>query len=48
MKANGIPIAATFVALTLVRLITDAKTHITGTPQKFDPMEMMRRQRERE
>ena len=30
--------------MTLVRVITNAKTHITGTPQKFDPMEMMRRQ----
>ncbi len=28
--------------MTLVRVITGAKTHITGTPQKFDPMEMMR------
>ena len=34
--------------MTLVRVITDAKTHITGTPQKFDPMEMMRRQRDKE
>ncbi len=31
--------------VTLVRLITNAKTHIIGTPQKFDPMERMRRQR---
>ncbi len=30
--------------MTLARVITNAKTHITGTPQKFDPMEMMRRQ----
>ncbi len=29
--------------MTLVRMITDARTHITGTPQKFDPAEMMRR-----
>ncbi len=35
-------------SMTLVRLITNAKTHITGTPQKFDPMEMMRRQRDKE
>jgi hypothetical protein len=28
--------------MTLLRTITDAKTHITGTPTKFDPMEMMR------
>jgi hypothetical protein len=34
--------------MTLVRLITDAKSHITGTPQKLNPMEMMRRQRDRE
>jgi len=27
--------------MTLQRLITDAKTHITGTPTKFDPMKMM-------
>src|SRR5712692_3353830 len=32
-------------SMTLVRLITDAKTHITGTPEKIDPMERMRRQR---
>lgn len=30
--------------MTLVRVITSAKSHITGIPQKFDPMEMMRRQ----
>jgi hypothetical protein len=29
-------------SMTVTRLITDAKDHITGTPQKFDPMEMMR------
>ena len=29
--------------MTLLRVITDAKTHITGTPEKFDPVEMMRR-----
>ena len=34
--------------MTLIRALTDAKTHITGTPQKFDPMEMMRRQRDKE
>ncbi len=34
--------------MTLVRVLTNAKTHITGTPQKFDPMEMMRRQRDKE
>jgi hypothetical protein len=28
--------------MTVTRLITDAKDQITGTPQKFDPMEMMR------
>jgi hypothetical protein len=27
--------------MTLQRLITGAKTHITGTPTKFDPMKMM-------
>jgi hypothetical protein len=26
----------------LVKVITDAKDHITGTPTKFDPMQMMR------
>jgi hypothetical protein len=30
------------VTMTLTRQITDAKTHITGTPQRFDPAEMMR------
>lgn len=30
--------------MTLTKVLTNAKTHITGTPQKFDPMEMMRRQ----
>lgn len=34
--------------MTLVRVISNAKTHITGTPQKFDPMEMMRRQMDKE
>jgi hypothetical protein len=34
--------------MTLVRLITDAKTHSSATLEKFDPMETMRRQRERE
>ncbi len=33
--------------MTLLRVITNAKTHITGTPMKFDPMEMMRRQMEK-
>ena len=28
--------------MTVQRVFTDAKTHITGTPVKFDPMEMMR------
>lgn len=28
--------------MVLVRVISDAKDHITGTPQKFDPAEMMR------
>lgn len=28
-------------SLVLLRTITDAKDHITGTPVKFDPMEMM-------
>jgi len=31
-------------SMTLTRVITGAKTRITGTPKKFDPMEMMRRQ----
>lgn len=30
--------------MTLTRVITGAKSRITGTPKKFDPMEMMRRQ----
>jgi hypothetical protein len=30
--------------MVVVRLISDAKDHITGTPQKFDPAEMMRQQ----
>jgi len=29
-------------SLVLLKTITDAKDHITGTPVKFDPMEMMR------
>lgn len=29
--------------MTLTRVITDAKTHITETPVKFDPAEMMKR-----
>jgi glutaredoxin len=28
--------------LVLTKVITDAKDHITGTPKKFDPMQMMR------
>ena len=28
--------------ITVQRVITDAKDHITGTPQKFDPTQMMR------
>jgi hypothetical protein len=28
--------------MTVTRLITDAKDHITGTPQQFDPMQMLR------
>jgi len=28
--------------IVLTKVITDAKDHITGTPQKFDPMQMMR------
>jgi hypothetical protein len=31
--------------MTLLRVISNAKTKVTGTPQKFDPTEMMRRQR---
>jgi hypothetical protein len=31
-------------SMVLARVITDAKDHITGTPVKFDPMEMMRQQ----
>ena len=30
--------------MTLTRVIAGAKSRITGTPKKFDPMEMMRRQ----
>lgn len=30
--------------MTLTRVVTGAKSRITGTPKKFDPMEMMRRQ----
>ena len=29
-------------SMLLVKVITDAKDHITGTPKKFDPMQMMR------
>ena len=28
--------------MVLAKVITDAKDHITGTPTKFDPMQMMR------
>jgi hypothetical protein len=28
--------------MVLTKVITDAKDHITGTPKKFDPMQMMR------
>jgi hypothetical protein len=28
--------------MVLTKLVTDAKDRITGTPKKFDPMEMMR------
>ena len=31
-------------SMVLTRVITDAKDHITGTPVKFDPMQMMRQQ----
>lgn len=34
--------------MTLKKVLTNAKTHITGTPKKFDPMEMMRRQMDRQ
>jgi hypothetical protein len=29
-------------SMVLAKIITDAKDHITGTPKKFDPMQMMR------
>lgn len=29
-------------SMVLTKVITDAKDHITGTPRKFDPMQMMR------
>jgi hypothetical protein len=29
-------------SIVLTKVITDAKDHITGTPKKFDPMQMMR------
>jgi hypothetical protein len=29
-------------SMVLTRVVTDAKDHITGTPKKFDPMQMMR------
>ncbi len=35
-------------SMTLVRVIRNAKTHITGTPEKFDPVEMTRGQRDKE
>ncbi len=31
--------------MVLTKVITDAKDHITGTPKKFDPMQMMRDRR---
>ena len=31
-------------SMLLTKVITDAKDHITGTPVKFDPMQMMRQQ----
>jgi hypothetical protein len=31
-------------SMVLTKVITDAKDHITGTPVKFDPMQMMRQQ----
>jgi hypothetical protein len=34
--------------MTLKKVVTNAKSHITGTPVKFDPMEMMRRQMDRQ
>jgi hypothetical protein len=30
-------------SMVLTKVITDAKDHITGTPKKFDPMQMMRK-----
>ena len=30
--------------MVLTKQISDAKDHITGTPIKFDPMQMMRQQ----
>jgi hypothetical protein len=36
------------MTMTLQRLITDAKTHVTGTPTKFDPMNMMRQHQQPE
>ena len=32
-------------SMVLAKVITDAKDHITGTPTKFDPMQMMRKGR---
>lgn len=32
--------------MTLIRVVSGAKTHIIGNPQKFDPMDMMRRQKD--
>jgi hypothetical protein len=29
-------------SMVLTKVITDAKDHITGTPTKFDPTQMMR------
>ena len=29
-------------SMVLTKVVTDAKDHITGTPKKMDPMQMMR------
>jgi len=34
--------------IVLAKAITDGKDHITGTPRKFDPMEMMRNRQQRQ
>ena len=43
---DGVRLRVNIVLVGLIRVLTNAKTHITGTPQKFDPMEMMRRRRD--